>query len=173
MSETAPPRSLVRRGLRLAGYGCATLVAVVLLGAAFVVWRVDRFMHAVDPEDVARNARLDASRVAVPGAAVDVALDGCDLYRTARGTSGWTAVALPFAPGQYPRFITACSRANAEVVDGLLYVSICAQAIGAGGGCGRAGTFRSRDATTWERHNAHPSSAKEPLWTRIDPDGAD
>lgn len=128
----------------------AVLVSVVAV-VAYYSWRVHQWFTGTDPKSRAFWAQLETVRTALPGDAGFLALSGCDLYRRAPEATTWDSVSLPFGPGEYPRFMTVCTRASITLEDGAAVVSICAQAIGAGGGCGRAGTFRSRDGTTWER----------------------
>lgn len=102
---------------------------------------------------------------------VYLALDSGKIYRS-REENGvivaWDLVVLPL--GGYPAFLTTGGTTTVEEWDGYLVFVICDSAIGAGGGCQRGGTFRTRDGVAWEcksggastRANSYPSG-KEPF----------
>jgi hypothetical protein len=57
---------------------------------------------------------------------------------------GWKAVLGADWGGSYPRFMTVCTAQTIEYRNGNVMVYLCAQAIGAGGGCANGGNYMSR-----------------------------
>lgn len=84
-------------------------------------------------------------------------LADCVLYkaRTAnQQIAGWDVVlASDWGQSSYPKWMTVCTSESLRYDGRYVIVDMCAQAIGAGGGCaGGGGTYRSRtgDAQGWE-----------------------
>jgi hypothetical protein len=75
-------------------------------------------------------------------------LSGCKLYRARiehQDIVGWdVTLAADWGAVSYPGFMTACVDESLAWDGQYVKVSLCARAIGAGGGCTNGGEYRSR-----------------------------
>jgi len=72
----------------------------------------------------------------------------CTVYRAEiahEDIVGWKAVLGADWGASYPKFMTVCTRQSIAYDGKYVTVLLCAQAIGAGGGCANGGSYRSRD----------------------------
>lgn len=87
-------------------------------------------------------------RVERPGKAPLIeGLDSCIVYEAQYDgdrIGSWKAALGADWAGSYPAFLTACSDETIAYRNGEVRVYLCAQAIGAGGGCANGGYYRSR-----------------------------
>jgi hypothetical protein len=63
---------------------------------------------------------------------------------------GWDVVLRSDWGASYPKFMTACTRQSIRYDGRYLHVFLCAQAIGAGGGCANGGNYRRAGSRRWE-----------------------
>ena len=96
-------------------------------------------------------ASLNTHRIEGVGGHFYIAFSGCDVYQSAPDSRVWNKVALIYKEGSYAKILTGCTHTDSWRDDAWLYISTCAQAIGAGGGCARGGTFRTQDGIQWFR----------------------
>jgi hypothetical protein len=95
-------------------------------------------------------------RIDVPGHDPKIfGISDCVVYRaqTAHGDIvGWTVVLASDWGGSYPKWYTVCTRSHIGYDGKYINAFLCAQAIGAGGGCADGGDYRSRtgDVQGWE-----------------------
>jgi hypothetical protein len=97
-------------------------------------------------------------RVAVPGRDPMIfGLNDCVAYKAKTAHDdivGWSVVlASDWGQSSYPKWATACTSQHIRYDGRYVVADFCAQAFGAGGGCGGGGgTYRSRtgDARGWQ-----------------------
>ncbi len=97
-------------------------------------------------------------RVDVPGHDPMIfGMNDCIVYRAKSAHDdivGWDVVlASDWGQSSYPKWMTGCTSESIKYDGKYVVVDMCAQALGAGGGCaGGGGTYRSRkgDPTSWE-----------------------
>jgi hypothetical protein len=87
-------------------------------------------------------------RIDVPGRDPKIfGINDCIVYRAQiehQDIVGWTVVLASDWGGSYPKWYTACTRSSIAYDGKFINVFLCAQAIGAGGGCADGGDYRSR-----------------------------
>jgi hypothetical protein len=97
-------------------------------------------------------------RVAVPGHDPMIfGMNDCIVYKAKTAHDdivGWDVVlASDWGQSSYPKWMTGCTSESIKYDGKYVVVDMCAQALGAGGGCaGGGGTYRSRtgNPTSWE-----------------------
>jgi hypothetical protein len=134
-------------------FGKAGWAVAAIAMCAFAGGCGHREPYALSKADAERFGP-DIARLSVQGRVepVILGLAGCQVFRaqTARGEIvGWQTILT--ADGTYPRFMTACSRQHIGLDGKYVRVFLCAQAIGAGGGCANGGNYRSADSVVWEK----------------------
>lgn len=75
-------------------------------------------------------------------------LSDCAVYKAEVAREeivGWKKVLGADWGAAYPGFLTACTQQSIKFDGKYVYVRLCAQAIGAGGGCANGGAYRSHD----------------------------
>ncbi len=84
-------------------------------------------------------------------------MNNCIVYKAQTAHDdivGWTVVlASDWGQSSYPKWLTGCTSESIRYDGKYVIVDMCAQAIGAGGGCGGGGgTYRSKrgDVVGWE-----------------------
>jgi hypothetical protein len=100
----------------------------------------------------------DVLRVIVPNHDPMIfGMNDCIVYKAKTAHDdivGWDVVlASDWGQSSYPKWMTGCTSQSIKYDGKYIVVDMCAQALGAGGGCaGGGGTYRSRkgDATGWE-----------------------
>ena len=78
----------------------------------------------------------------------------CTVFKAKTGGAriiGWETVLRSDWGASYPKFLTACTQQQIRYDGTRVRVFLCAQAIGAGGGCADGGNYRSTDGEHhWE-----------------------
>lgn len=153
MPQTQPhtKKSDIKKALKI---GCLSLLAIFVIVVAVIAAYIYSAYHSItsDIDQWQREKIITLNRGRLQGLEhFDIAFKACELYTAPTGTDDWEKAALDYGQGQYPRFLTGCTTTDYWVEGEWLIVKTCAQAIGAGGGCARAGTFRSRDGKKWLR----------------------
>lgn len=144
-------KSKIRKRLRI---GCLSLLAILGITVVIVITYIYSTYQSITSNiDQRQREKITAlNRWREKGLEdFDIAFKSCVLYTAPTGTDDWEKAALDYGQGQYPRFLTGCTTTDYWVEGEWLIVKTCAQAIGAGGGCGRYGTFKTRDGKEWLR----------------------
>src|SRR5579862_4306961 len=88
----------------------------------------------------------DIIKVTFPGKAPLIeGLDNCIVWKAQYDgdrISGWKSALGADWGGSYPAFLTGCMQQSIAYKNGRVVVSLCARAIGAGGGCNNGGLYR-------------------------------
>ncbi|HTA39205.1 MAG TPA: hypothetical protein VK760_09025 [Candidatus Acidoferrales bacterium] len=112
---------------------------------------------ALSKDDQSRFG-ADVVRVNVPGHDPMIfGMNDCIVYKAKTAHDdivGWDVVlASDWGQHSYPKWMTGCTSQSIKYDGKYVVVDMCAQALGAGGGCaGGGGTYRSRkgDAVGWQ-----------------------
>lgn len=153
--------------MRYLKVGGAVVAVVVGIGAA--IWSLGLWRSVIEIEsqqeaqaadnmeaDRLLQQALEQRKVVGPEGRFAVAFYDCDLYRFDQAGKRWLPVNLEFGQAGDATGPMACRSAEASVAEDYLLATICEQATGAGGGCGRFGVFRSNDGVAWERRRSGP-----------------
>ena len=145
------------------------VVVAVLAGMAATLWSLGLWRSVIEIESQQEEqavASMEAERlmqqaleqrkVVGPAGRFAVAFYDCDLYRFDEANNRWLPVNLEFGQSAEDSVPMGCRSAEANVAEEYLMATICEQAAGAGGGCGRFGVFRSLDGVVWERRRSGP-----------------
>lgn len=135
--------------IRARGAGAA-FIAALILGAC-----TKHAPYALSADD---QRRFPAVTRVAPDSAHDAPLifgvHDCTLYKAVtehQDIVAWRVVLRSDWGGSYPKFMTSCTRGEVAYDGGFVHAYLCAQAIGAGGGCAGGGNYRSRDGEHhWE-----------------------
>jgi hypothetical protein len=118
----------------------AALVAALLAGCSAHV------PYAISKDDQARFGK-NLIVVRLPRAdPLILGLDNCKLYRARiahQDIVGWEVTLAADWGGSYPAFMTVCTHESLAWDGKYVRVSLCAQALGAGGGCADGADYRS------------------------------
>lgn len=134
--------------------GCLSILALFGVAIVVIATYFYSFYHSITSgiEERHQEKISDLNQLRKKGLVdFDIAFKGCELYTAPTGTSDWQRAPLDYGHGQYPQALTGCTSAVHWVEGEWLWVKTCAQAIGAGGGCGRYGTFKTRNGKEWLR----------------------
>lgn len=128
-----------------------------LCAAALLASCAPRKPYELSKDDA---ARFGGRVLRVPPAHGDpwiFGLDDCVVYKAQTANEqivGWRVVlASDWGQSSYPKWATGCTSQSIRYSGKYVIVDLCAQALGAGGGCGGGGgTYRSRtgDAQGWQ-----------------------
>jgi hypothetical protein len=134
----------------LAGWFAGVAAVAMALLVSSCAHRAPYALSAAD----AKRFGTNVVRMTVAGRAepVILGLDGCEVQRAqiAHGEIvGWKTILG--ADGSYPRFLTVCTHQSISYDGKYVWTFLCAQAIGAGGGCANGGNYRSADSVRWEK----------------------
>jgi len=130
------------------------LLATVLGAATLLAGCTKREPYSVSDKDQKRFqtiVRIPAK--AAKGAPTILALSDCTIYKaTFNGTNivDWKVVLRSDWGGSYPKFMTVCTQQSLRFDGHYAKVDLCAQAIGAGGGCADGGDYRSTNGDRWQ-----------------------
>lgn len=160
--NTAKPslqRSRVNKFLRIGCLSIFAITVIIIVIVAGILYSVYAEFNETKVEYSSARAErkaelingLNAYKIEGIGGHFYIAFAGCDVYQTASGSPIWNKVALKYRKGSYAKILTACDRTDSWQDEEWLYVSTCAQALGAGGGCGRGDTFKTQDGIQWFR----------------------
>ena len=130
--------------------------------AAIVSGCAPHVAFALSKDDQARFGDR-VLRVSVPSKDPMIfGLNDCIVYKAQTAHDdivGWTVVlASDWGHSSYPKWATVCTSQRLEYHGKYVVVDLCAQAIGAGGGCaGGGGIYRSRkgDVQGWQIQTAN------------------
>ena len=117
-----------------------------MLAAAALVACTSPKPYEIPAKDRARFGK-DVIDVPMPGKPPLIeGIENCVVWKaqyTGDRITGWKAALGADWGGSYPAFMTGCVRQSIEFKDKRVMVYLCAQAIGAGGGCANGGLYWS------------------------------
>ncbi len=137
---------LVSNAARAAKTTRHRLAACAVLALVFILAGCARTPYEIAKRDRERFA-AGMIDVAIPGKPPLIeGLDDCTVWKARYSgdqISGWTAALGADWGASYPKFLTACLEQSIAYRNKRVTVSLCARAVGAGGGCTNGGHYLS------------------------------